>query len=317
MSSFLKLIGRQSDPSRLMDSSGKATRPDVLRLVLLFCASFALPLFLLSLFLRSGPAVTPSPGENEIAQEEKLLFPNALTFTGGVEYLEVVEAEDLLPKVGEDFLLTGWFRLRKLPAEGDNVVMLAHSEIDSSSNRGYALSLERHGSLLRPRIYWRDSDKQGGWYTFGGLEVEPRQWFMLAASFHDNNKLGLHALVHKNGEIKTEVLGGYELEELVVPESDSRLLIGAFHAKKFNGKIGPVGIFRSESISSVLNAALESFRESPLELPSQIEMSWVRFWTPDGKKDLSSFARKIKLSRDGKVNKKKSKQRKKKRSETK
>ena len=261
-----------------------------LGLVALFLVSFALPILILYFagFLSSD---APTPASSNAAE----IFPNAVTVSSLGQYLEVAPSDGLVPAAGKDFLLVGWFRLRKLPDSGEKIVILANFEEGARSRRGYALSLTREEDTFRPSVYWTDSEGTGGWHAFADIRIGVREWFMLALSFYDDTKLGLHSIRHRGEFSEIKLLGGYVFEEPVIPESESLLRIGAFHDAKFTGKIGPIGIFSSADLSADLQPILESFRDSPTKLPSQLGSENLLLWSLDGESDLSSAKREVKF----------------------
>jgi len=261
--------------------------------------SFAYPALLLALFVISFliPVAfaarvlgffNSSPG-----QPARDAFQGAREMRGSASQLEVLGSKDLQPVADEDFLLTGWFKLLRMPKPGERIMLFSKYDGIGPAFAGYAVELQRKGEDLVPLVYWRDARSTGRWYYFSKVRIVPKSWFMLALSFQDSKALGLHvASMHLYEEERLQLLGGYSFDPPIVPYSSSHLMIGGQGSMAFRGMVGPIGVFSAEKIPDDYQQLYAEMIEQPMVIPPKLEES-ARFWSIDGRKDLTSAGRKI------------------------
>ena len=80
--------------------------------------------------------------------------------------------------------------------------------------------------------------------------------------------LGLHLGNLIDDKVLVERLGGYQLENVIIPHSRSALLVGAFNSGKFRGEIGPIAIFSMPDLSESFDKILAALVASPREVPA-------------------------------------------------
>lgn len=244
----------------------------------LFLLSFLLPL----LFAVSIGGVLSTTTSNV---EVDGIFPNAYNFSTQGEALRIFNGEKFNPVPGKDFLAVMWFRLKRLPAVNDGVLLFTKYERNKASKDsppGFALSLKRDKDAVRPQVYWRNRAGVGKWLVFSEFTVIPKNWFMLALSFHADRFLGLHAAIYEPSEKpKVVLLGGYDLGEVVVADNDADLLFGAFHENLFRGNVGPISIFRGKDIIEKLNPILREIAAAPQKIPEDLLSEDVALWMPE------------------------------------
>lgn len=258
-----------------------------LLLALIFTISFAIPLFCA---VQVGGVWFDSDVSRSYAKEKTdRLFPNARVIGGPNTFLSVSHADDLQPIAGRDFLLTAWFKLRRLPALDERWIVLSKYDGESKVRNGYALALARDGDLVRPELYWRSAEGKGTWLRFSELDIDSKEWFMLAISFRQDSFLGMHAVtpaVDGREAAKVVLLGGYQLNEMAAG-SNEPLLVGSFNVGKFRGMIGPLGIFTPRDLSERLGEILNAAAAAPPAVPDELSLDEVRLWIADGQKDES------------------------------
>jgi hypothetical protein len=76
-----------------------------------------------------------------------------------------------------------------------------------------------------------------------------------------------------NGGKKAEVLGGYDLEPQVIPDTPADLVVGAFGASKFRGRIGPFGVIRREGMTKDVANFIVQMSKNAGSLPSAVSRS--------------------------------------------
>ncbi|MGI6525091.1 MAG: hypothetical protein ACOX2O_07375 [Bdellovibrionota bacterium] len=264
----------------------------VLNLLLLmgvFAISFFGPLFLLKTVISSQTPQTVDP-------ELEGSFKSARRIPGNVGRLKIVNSADLNPVKGEDFLIVGWFKLNKLPLDGERMILLNKYDRGKSDIPGYALAIERQGSDIIPFVYVNELSRKGRWYRFSEAKIIQHVWFMMALTFQDNRFIGLHsASLHVLPSDRIQLLGGYDLKREVIPESSADLFLGGQGKFAFRGFIGPFGIFSGSDLVDDYLRVYAKFVKNPDRIPKELK-SAVKFWTIDGEHDLSSAARLIKRS---------------------
>lgn len=254
-------------------------------LAALFVVSFAVPvLFAVRVLGVLGDGADRAPAES---------FQNAREIRGGASQLQVLNSGDLQPVEGEDFLLTGWFKLLRLPKPGERVILFTKYDGAAPAFAGYAVELQRKGEDLVPLVYWRDGRSTGRWYYFSKVRIVPKSWFMVALSFQDNKALGLHiASMHLYEEERLQLLGGYNFDPPILPYAAADLRIGGQGSLALRGTVGPIGVFIGKQIPDDYQTLYSQMVERPMQIPPQLEES-VRFWSIDGRRDLTSAGRKI------------------------
>ena len=272
----------------------------ILLLTGLFAASFMLPVLFLLFEDKLGVW-----SDGQLQGDGQALFSNPFRVKGPGVFFRVRDHQGLDPLSGRDFLLLGWFNLKRLPQPGKRIVLLSKYEDHSLTPKGYALGLLRDADACRPVVYWNDRGGKGGWYVFSQMDILPRTWFMLALSFRRDRYLGLHSALYLDDaeSPRIQLLGGYDLESAVIPESNAQLVMGSFRTSSLRGMIGTIGIFESENLSEDLDSILFSAAANPGEIPDTFDEQQVKFWSVDGVHDLSSFAHRVERSGEGRPKK--------------
>ena len=282
----------------------------ILCLSLLFIFAFSVPLIFA---FTVGGAIgryskdIQSSGTIIIEEQEKhekdKVFPLSINITGPNSYLSVETSSAIEPASDKDFFLYIWLKLRRLPAEGERLILLSKFDERSASRRGYSLALSGEREAVRPEVYWRDENNNGTWFTFSELDASARTWTLFALSFRQGRYLGLHAAtINSESDYPLKLpdiklLGGYELPEIIIPTANSDLLVGAFGGGRFRGRMGPIGIFHTSSLTRKLDEILQHIVSDSRTLPDAIERREVGLWIIDGHEDKSSAANKVKFTK--------------------
>lgn len=243
-------------------------------LLLVFLVTLAVSLALLRFFFFPGI-------DNIFYKKISYNFDNAKKIKS--ERIHLNESSDLNPTLGEDFLVYGWFKLNKLPADGEKFVLFSKYDTDKKNIPGYALSIERRGKSVVPLVYFNDELNQGRWFRFANIDIVQRVWFMVALSFSDDHYLGLHvASEHTLVDQVIQLAGGYKFENIITPVSNSDLLVGGYGQYAFNGAVGVFGVFSGENILKDYNGLYMNFIYNREKIPDILEKS-VRYWSVDVK----------------------------------
>jgi hypothetical protein len=270
----------------------------------LFGVSFCIPFFAVYLLLGGGQGpATVEQGDSKPLVEKDPRFPEAFVVRASNTFLRVRHSPQIQPATDAPFLFAFWMKPVRLPSEGERITIV--SKVDSShlSKRGFSLSLYREGDQIFPLVWWQNTAGQaGGMYRFAALEYTPDSWILLALSYRDSKFLGLHsAFIDAAGASQLNLLGGYELESVEVPLSESDLLIGARGEGSFRGRIGPLLVTHQQFSEKAAISVLEALVRSPRTLPSEIDGESLGLWAPQSVTDLSSQAQTIDVVVRGKL----------------
>ena len=217
----------------------------------------------------------------------------AYSFSDYGSFLTINGSQDLQPREGEDFLVTFWLRIERWPKIGEKCKVFSKLESRAGRVLGYALVLTRDAESIRPQLYWQNRENGGGWHSFLGLKVLPKQWFLMALSFHKQRYVGLQILYVPPGarKPKVQVLGGQPLEGSAVPNSATDFQIGSASGARYRMEVGPVGVFSKAGMEDELSDALRELALDPFEPPDALQGAATLFWSRDLKTDLSSAKR--------------------------
>lgn len=249
----------------------------IISLKVLIAASFA--------FILAATLILGTNSVVSIFQKGFELLPILKVEKSG-KFLRVADSPGLEPEVGKSFILASWFRLRRLPREGERMVLLSKFDPEVRSQRGYSLTLIREEGNLRPMVYWKNPEAQGGSFKFSEFNIKKKEWFLLGLSFSEGTKLGLHLVtIGDEGKANVSLLGGYELSTPVIPSSTSDLFIGSWAKGSFRGQIGSVLILSSEEKMPPLSRVFKRLAESPSSLPAGFDEQDVQIWLRNSARD--------------------------------
>ena len=258
-------------------------------LALLFAVSFLTPIIF-------AAKVGGLFAKNDISQEfeDREIFPDSLVIATIGRFIRVVDSTHLDPEAGRDFIVSGWFNFRRLPSNGETMLLMTKFDAAAPSKSGYALALTRTGNIIRPTVYWRNVRGKGGWQEFSELTIEPKQWVMLSLSAHEGTLLGVHAVTFdEKGKARVQVLGGIEFAAPIIPESEVSLVLGSTGPDSFLGKIGPFGVISEPGLWENLREVINQLAKTPNRLPSGVSAEGLRLWSLGAKKDSSPANRLI------------------------
>ena len=246
-------------------------------LILLFLASFALPIYFATRY--SGSVV-------QSGAEEDAVFPDGTVIARGAGFLRIRNADTLQPSAGRDFVFSVWINPKRPPKEGQRMVIASKS---GDKTPGYSLAIASDGTAVRPEVRWVGQEGKGKWFVFGELPLVIDRWHLFVVSFIDGRYLGLHAVTIL-GEAKPEVklLGGYDVAEYGIPHNQLPLEVGAVDGGAFRGKVGAIGVFAGSKFGDRVKDLAKELSRSPREIPTILSDREVLLWSVDGVRDLSS-----------------------------
>lgn len=239
-------------------------------LAISFVCAFSLPIFL---FYKGINYFWSDRSSGEGVQE---IFPRATRFGYQGAYGKVYFDPSLLPSREKGWMFTGWFKLSQLPSVGQRVLLSASFDPDSRAHEGFGIGILRDPSGFRPVVYWRASNGKGGWHQFAKFSIREQSWFLLSLSFREGKLLGLHGISDIEDKTRgVELLGGYELEEPVVPDNHTDLLFGAYGENHFRGFVGPFSIFSGPGVGNDINSIVKQLVKTPDQLPDSVSRESV------------------------------------------
>ncbi len=237
--------------------------------------------------------------QNATAMSRINFFPKSIVIEGDRDFIRIAHQDDLNPLPGKDFLFFAWFQLRRLPLEGNRLILVSKYSPETKNEPGYRIAIEKAGGTPRIAVYWRDSSGKGRWFTFGELPLLPREWFMLGVSLHNQRYLGVHTIsLASTGKADVRLIGGYDLgEESVIPDSAADLVLGSVRSGGFRGRLGAIGIIQGKELARDFKPLLKELGKSPQSKPSSVSSRMIRLWTTDFSSDNSEF--KHEFAREG------------------
>lgn len=269
-------VGHDSDPrSSRVSNPAQTPAPFIegkVALALWFVVAFAISygLVLACGALLVGKQSTVAFDSEDGARDS--VVPDALVVSHGGTALRVSHHPALNPTGDGDFLLYVWFKLRKPLVDGDRAVFIAKYDPESKIRPGYSVALVGGPDGVRPNVYWQNEEGHGRWYPFASAQLRAKEWYLLGVSFREKRFLGVHLMPHDGGK-KAEVLGGYDLEPQVIPDTQADLVVGAFGASKFRGRIGPFGIIRREGMTKDVASFVVQMSKVAGSLPAAVSRS--------------------------------------------
>lgn len=209
-------------------------------------------------------------------------LPNAVPVMQPGVVIHVPHHDALNPSIGRDWVYLSWIKLKKVIAPDERVVLSAKYDPSSKLRTGYSLVLRGGVDGVRPIVYWQGEAGSGRWFTFAPMQLQSREWYLLAISFRKGT-LGMHvsSAASPKGVLP---LGGYEVGEDVLPVNNTELILGSFANGKFRGRLGPVGLITGNDVSKELPTFLKSVAKAPGAVPVAPEGAELVLWT-DGKED--------------------------------
>lgn len=202
-----------------------------------------------------------APGDLDLYNAWKA---SVFSFPTTLAYAYVVSDHSIDPNPSTGFTVFVVFRFLEIPPYRSRQNLLAKFSDSRSQNlgTGWAISVERYDTGMRPRVYFVDNNGSGGWYTFDRFEFIPRRWYSIMFTYTPRKDILLFVeelpilddlrsskKTVNSGNLlygKLRFAGGYNLAKILVPKTDANLFIGT---KSFNWKNAFVGEILAAIIS--------------------------------------------------------------------
>ncbi len=261
----------------------------------LFFLTFILPVIILYVFYKFYYS-----SSKEIFVKENKFVKCSFSAKPGQSFK--IEDNNLLnPEEGKDFILTSWFKFRKLPKDGERAVLITKYDAKTAYKQGYALAVEKQASTgYRGSLFWQDIHNNGRWYTYGEIPLVTGKWFMFTASYTSNKYLALYYTHELNGEIITELIGAYKVS--ATPASKSDFKVGSLVSRVFDGRVGTVSIIKPANVDKNLENIIKANFTKPRKFSKLYKKEDVALWTVGAGEDLGK--NNLKIIKVGKPKKK-------------
>ena len=264
----------------------------------LFFLAFALPVLIFYFVIK----IFNSPQDDNV--KEVKYEKNTFSVKLPGQSLRVFDENILNPEQGKDFIITSWFKFRKLPQDGEKAILITKYDATSAYKQGYGFAIEKNSSTgYRGSVFWQDINNNGRWYTFGEIPLVTGQWFMFTISYTSNKHLALHYTYEIDNEVITKLSGAYKVTAM--PASQSSFRVGSLVSQIFDGRIGTVSILKLNNTENDLENIIKENFNNPQTIPSIYKNDEVVFWSIGGENDLSKNGLKvIKVGKNQKKTKK-------------
>jgi hypothetical protein len=208
------------------------------------------------------------------------LFEQEIRVSGQGSYIEVPHHLSLVPSKSssKDFLIAVWFRLGDISV-GRRSILLVKYDRKYPPHPGYAIAFRKaEDNSIRPEVYWQDKEGKGGWLVFpditeSGLNIQEagKEWQLILLSFRKGRYLGLHHGVYRQNNFNVDIdtsgirtLGGYDLPNIDIPDSNSALFLGTPYIGDIRANIGFFGIAQLPHLTEQLTQIANSLFAVPM-----------------------------------------------------
>ncbi len=197
--------------------------------------------------------------------------------------LHVVQSfSGLDPAKQQGFLVSVTFRPQQVPPVGARVLLVSKYVAEASPHRGWAIGLRALDTSLRPEVYWRGANGEGGWFTFEKIELTIGRVYSLSLFAQGDNFLNLFFEELQNDDLRiygpenksssfsgaAYYLGGYDISEITSPETSASLEIGSQKRGKsaFQGEIISVLISHPTAVPKAVEEVRTLVSGGPVSL---------------------------------------------------
>jgi hypothetical protein len=220
--------------------------------------------------------------------------PEALEAYAAAEGIRSDEGlSELDPRTDKAFIVSVRVRFDQLPAgKARNIILSKYDRRERVGERGWALSLRRFDTSLRPEIFWRGNDG-GDWYIFDEVSLALKNWYAFTIVSERGNYLSLYiqnlgAAGTENGDVR--FLGGYDVSGFSPPSSGARPVSGdsRSNALMLQGALADVLIAAPEDLPEDMRGFLNG---GPAEIAGKFPEDRINLWVENGGRDKSRFKR--------------------------
>ncbi len=283
----------------------------------LLCAVFLTPL----LFSRSVSAGSYERAMLGVKDANASVLPKESGFDdidGSAEYLSFVSDETLDPDDKELFVVSFSIKLSQIPRLGSRQKLIYKYAANSPPYAGWALALHRTKTSLRPEVYWQGAAGKGGWYTFDEVALDTNAWFTLTLLGKSGKFISLYledgslrngarssqpglserelseaAHLAKHDVSHVRFLGGFDVDDVMTPESDGKLFVRSLgsNSGNFRAQIRDVLLGHTPSNFASVSSVEGVLRNGSVGLAEMLGSAGTSLWLDETGADRSRFAR--------------------------
>lgn len=297
------------------------------RVIILSVLGFALPVGLavigapLLFDYVVGPADLSSSASSARIQMPEIMTGKGdeqLTIAEGSAFASVRSDSALEISPNLPFIVSALVRFDQLPTGEDRHVFIAKFAGKNPPYAGWAFAMHRLSTSLRPEIYWRGDDGQGGWFAFERVNLRTDQWYSFTAVLSKELSLSLYLQEAKmspealrllsQASVLNEptdpanntlqFLGGYDVSGIPLPRTRADLNFGAIRAdqKAFHGELSSLLIAAPQELPRSKRKLMAFLNGGSKKIHSQLKDEDVKLWISERGIDESGFARPTTLS---------------------
>lgn len=280
-----------------------------------FLTPILLALYVTAIVFDQGLGSPAVVGASQPSRLEQKSVPKSIQIGTGASYASIASDESLNPEAGKYFLVAFLVKFDALPSPNSRHNVIAKYSADERPYPGWAFSINRFETSVRPEVYMKSKFGKGGWYTFEDFEVELGRWYAFTLITKPGDFMNLFLQDLSGGVQATEegeqpvqrelttvspvkFAGGYELSGMRAPATEAPLVIGASRkgANTFRGELGLILVAKPRMIDTSIASLTKQFDGGPSYIVKRLDPEAVSLWVSRRGIDESSFAREIELS---------------------
>jgi len=217
-------------------------------------------------------------------------------------YIKVPSDSFLDPSGKGIFLVSFLVKFKESPQDRYRIKLITKYDSAAAPYPGWAISLRSQSGTLRPEVYWRGADENGGWYSFGGFDLKLNTWHSFSMLVEDGKFISLFMNdnadsknINSENSNKIVFLGGYSVDDVEIPNSRGEFKLKAPLPGADLAKVAIKDVIVAskphliEKIEKVISAGTSLIRDSFGE-------DSVHLYIDSQGKDLSRLSRKLDIS---------------------
>lgn len=254
-----------------------------------------------------------SAGTDQLAEESEVkLEAGEITSS----YVSVASDETLDPLPGKAFLVSFIMHFERLPEKGNQQKIVYKYASNNAPYPGWAVAVRHRESSLRPEVYWRGADGNGGWFAFEEIEFDTGACYAVSLiaqggafislyvqripspSHHRSDRNDEVSDAVQNEIVSSEVVfaGGYDVADIRISptEGDLRYFTSAQNSRKgCRGSVSQVLISRSDRLPKSLEEVKSFISGGVPALVQQLPPIEIGLWIDESGTDRSRYSRTV------------------------
>lgn len=140
-------------------------------------------------------------------------------------FQKISSSDTIDPSNDSIFLVSTRVRFLKLPEVGQRERLFYKYSVDEKPYAGWALALRRWPGSVRPEVYWRDAQGNGGWFAFGDVEIDEGVWYTFTFVVEGARALSLYVNEANKKSTFSQYVGGVSIDQVALPASKDPLFL--------------------------------------------------------------------------------------------